>query len=202
MGREATCMCEWNGEPAQVKALLETHELILRGGIRRRAPFAEMKAVKAEGGRLSFLIGSDRVSLELGEPAAAKWAHVLLKPPPSLAKKLGIMPDSAVLVIGTIDDDALHHALAEANSTARGKADLILARANTPAELAAAFNRAADLTRDGVPLWIAYRKGRGHAINESDVRSAGLAASLVDVKVASVSAELTALKFVKRKQHR
>jgi hypothetical protein len=53
--------------------------------------------------------------------------------------------------------------------------------------------------KDGVAIWIAYRKGPGHAISESDVRSAGLATGIVDVKVASVSAQLTTLKFVKRK---
>jgi hypothetical protein len=70
MGREATCMCAWNGELAQVKALLETHELILRGALRRRVSFADMKLVRAEAGRLSFCVGIDRVSLALGDVTA------------------------------------------------------------------------------------------------------------------------------------
>ncbi len=116
-----------------------------------------------------------------------------------MAKKLGIAPGFTVLIIGTIDHDALHQALAETRKVVSGNAGLILARVNTPAELTGAFAKAADLLTDGVPLWIVYRKGRGYAINESDVRSAGLAAGIVDVKVASVSEQLTALKFVKRK---
>jgi hypothetical protein len=70
---------------------------------------------------------------------------------------------------------------------------------NTHAELKSAFKRAGESVKDGVAIWIAYRKGPGHAISESDVRSAGLATGIVDVKVASVSAQLTTLKFVKRK---
>jgi hypothetical protein len=48
-------------------------------------------------------------------------------------------------------------------------------------------------------LWIVYRKGKGHAINENDVRDTGLAAGIVDVKIAYVSELLTGLKFVRRR---
>jgi hypothetical protein len=199
MGQEANCICEWGGETARVKALVEPPELILRGEIRRRLPFSELRQVRAEGGTLRFKFGSDVVVLKLGAAMAEKWAKAILTPTPSLAKKLGITPESTVWVIGTVDDDALLGALSEARIVARGKADLILARVNTPAELESGFKRAVDLVKDGVAIWIVYRKGPGHAISESDVRSTGLAAGIVDVKIASVSATLTALKFVKRK---
>jgi hypothetical protein len=199
MGREANCTCDWNGEAAAVKALLEPPDLILRGSIRRRIPFAKMKRVAANRDRLSFEFEGDRVQLLLGEAVAAKWARAILSPPPSLAKKLGIADGMKVRVFGEIDDGALQEALANAETVARGKAELILARVNTPAELNAAVNRAVPSVLEGAALWIVYRKGPGHAINESDVRGAGLLAGIVDVKVASVSPALTALKFVKRK---
>ena len=118
--------------------------------------------------------------------------------PPSLAKKLGITPESTVWVIGTIDDAALETALGEARTAARKGADAIVARVDTAAELARAFKSAAKETSAGVPIWIIYRKGPGHPINEAGGRSAGLAAGIVDVKVASVSPQLTGLKFVRR----
>jgi hypothetical protein len=199
MGREANCVCEWNGKSAQIKALLEPPELILRGDLRRRIPFAQIEKIAVDGPRLRFTLSGDKVSLVLGEATASKWAQALSTPPPALAKKLGITPASKVRIIGTIDDDALHQALADAHKVTRGNADLILARVNTPADLLAAFAKTADPLADSTPIWIVYRKGPGHAINESGVRVAGLAAGVVDVKVASVSAQLTALKFVKRK---
>jgi hypothetical protein len=199
MGREANCVCEWNGAPAPVKALLEPPTLILRGGIRRKIPFAAMERVTAEGERLLFNFDGDKVCLLLGEAMAAKWAQTLLTAPPTLAKKLGLARASTVWVMGTIDDGALQLALAEARQIATSPAELIVARVNTPAELRAAFRKSANLLASGVPIWIVYDKGPGHAINESDVRSTGLAAAVVDVKVASVSPQLTALKFVKRK---
>jgi hypothetical protein len=199
MGREANCRCELNGMSAQVKALLEPPELILRGGLRRRIPFAAMAHLTANGAALRFTFGEEKFSLLLGEAIASKWAKAISAPPPSLAKKLGIAPASTVRIIGAIDDEALQKALTEARTVTRGDAALILARANTQAALSRAFSGAADLLSTGTPIWIVYRKGPNHAINESDVRSAGLAAGIVDVKVTSVSPQLTALKFVKRK---
>jgi len=200
MGREANCPCDWNGETAQVKALVEPPELILRGEIRRRLPFQELRQVRAEQGALRFKFGREVVALKLGSATAEKWAKVILTPPPSLAKKLGITPESTVRVMGTADDAALETALKEARATARKGADVIVARVNTAAELGRAFKSAAKETSAGVPIWIVYRKGPGHPIGEANVRSAGLAAGIVDVKVASVSPQLTALKFVKRKK--
>ena len=199
MGREANCVCEWNGAVAHVKASLEPPELILRGGLRSRIPFAEMKRVAADGDRLCFRFNKDKVCLTLGKESAPKWAKAILTPPPSLAKKLGIAPASAVRIIGKIDDDALGQALSESRMVACGDAEVIVARVNTPAELHGAFAKAADLLARGIPIWIIYRKGPGHAIKESEVRSRGLAVGIVDIKVASVSSELTALKFIKRK---
>jgi len=202
MGREANCVCEWNGEAVQVKALIEPPELILRGGLRSRIPFAEMKRVTVAGDVLHFSFRGEKVLLRLGKEMAPKWAKALLTAPPSLAKKLGIVAGVRVRIIGKTDDDALEDALSEARRVARGGAEVVVARVNTAAELRAAFVKAGDLLEEGVSLWVVYRKGPGHAIDEADVRSTGLAAGVVDVKVASVSAVLTGLKFVKRKSAR
>jgi hypothetical protein len=120
-------------------------------------------------------------------------------PPPTLAKKLGITPSSRIKVIGQIDDEALSSALAEGQIVARSKADVIIARVNTRPELERAFERSLKLVLNGAHLWIVYRKGKGHLINEHDVRETGLAAGIVDVKICAVSEQLTGLKFVRRK---
>jgi hypothetical protein len=199
MGREANCVCDWNGTKADVKALIEPPELILRRGMRRCVPIAEMKQVRAEGGRLRFKFGEEVVALELGNALASKWAEVLLKPPPGLAKKLGITAETTVWMIGKADDDALKMALAEAKKVSARKGDLILASVETPKDLQAALAVTADELAVGVPIWFIYRKGSGHALHESTVRAAGLAAGVVDTKAAAVSQSCTALRFVKRK---
>ena len=199
MGREAQCECECNGESARVKALIEPPELILRGEIRRRLPFSQLKQVRAEGRFLRFLCGPDTFVLALGNAIAEKWAAALTTPPPSLAKKLGISADTVVRVIGAVDDEALRQALSSAKAIADQDPGLILARVNTPQELASALRTAARQLAARVPIWFIYPKGRGHALNENDVRSSALATGIVDTKVAAVSPTLTALRFVKRR---
>lgn len=199
MGREAMCACDWNGSVAQVKALLEPPELILRGELRRRLRFDSLREVRADGDALRFAWQDEPVSLALGSAMAAKWVQAILKPPPSLAAKLGITAATRVRVIGEVDDAALRKALAEGADAGSRDADLIVALVNTRADLANTLRSAAAQLARGVPIWLVYRKGPGHPINENDVRSAGLAAGVVDSKVASVSPALTGLRFVKRR---
>jgi hypothetical protein len=199
VGREATCTCIWNGKKGTVKALIEPPDLILRGELRHRIPIARMQAVKAERDQLRFVIEGEVVSLLLGSEAAARWADTLLRPPPSLAQKLGISADKTVWMIGTIDEANLKAALTEAKSVSRRDGELILARIDTPTDLQSALARAADQLRAGVPIWFIYRKGSGHPLNENLVRSIALETGIVDTKVAAVSTEFSALRFVKRK---
>jgi hypothetical protein len=199
MGRDAQCTCIWNGAKSKVKALLEPPDLILRGEIRCRVPFAKMEGVKAQGDLLQFKFEGQSVSLQLGDLIAAKWAEALLKTPPTLAKKLGIKPETTILMIGPIDDSDLKKALAEAKDVSERKGDLILARVDTPADLDAALNKAAGQLKTGVPIWFIYRKGPGHPLNENQVRKTALSIGIVDTKIASVSAEFSALRFVKRR---
>jgi hypothetical protein len=51
------------------------------------------------------------------------------------------------------------------------------------------------------PLWIVYPKGANSEVKESGVRDLLRSHGFVDTKVASVSARLTALRFVKRKSN-
>jgi Protein of unknown function (DUF3052) len=199
MGREALCTCVWNGEKHQVKALLEPPDLILRGEVRRKIPFSKIKNIKADGEMLTLSFEGDSVRLQLGSAMAAKWADAILKPPPTLAKKLGISSETTVRMIGPVDDVALKNALAEAKAISPTKGDLILARVDSAADLSAALRKAAAQLADAVPIWFIYRKGPGQPLNENQVRSTALAAGIVDTKVASVSAEFSALRFVKRR---
>ena len=200
MGREAQCTCIWNGKKSSVKVLLESSELILRGELRKRIPFLKMQGVKAVGDELRFTFEGKPAALLLGPAVSAKWAEAVLKPPPSLAKKLGISPETTVWMIGPVDGSALKAALAEAKSVSRRTGNLILARVDTPADLHSTLLRAADQLSAGIPIWFIYRKGPGHPLNENLVRTTALATGIVDTKVAAVSAEFSALRFIQRRR--
>jgi len=195
MGREAICKCDWAGTTAQVKALLESTEVILRGGLRKRIPFNEIKQVKALSDRLRFIVGGETVELFLSSKAAASWAAVLTSPPPSLARKLGITSTTIVRTIGDIADRALISALAEAAEISAQNAALIVAHVDSPESLHQTLNQARAQLSKAVPIWIVYAKGKGHAIDESAIRSLLRANGMMDTKIASVSATLTAIRF-------
>jgi hypothetical protein len=198
MQREADCTCERAGQAAQVKAVLEFRELILRGAMSRRLPFAEMKHVEARGERLCFEFKDEAWSLAIGGEQAQQWAAKILTPPASLAKRMGISAEVSVEIAGEVDDRALEDALAEAKAVTKRGGGLIVARVDTPEALARVLKAKAEPLANGVPMWVVYRKGRGQALGEQDVRGLCLAAGLVDHKVTAVSDALTGLRFVKR----
>jgi hypothetical protein len=199
MGREAVCTCDWAGTVAEVKALLETNELILRRDIRKRVAFTEIEGVKTQPDGLYFTVGGERVQLVLGTSTAAKWAATIASPPPSLARKLGITGTTVVRTIGSIDDDNLKAALKEAARVSSKGAGLIVAFVDTPESLQAVLMQSWEALADSVPIWILYAKGSGHRLNGAAIRTALRDRGMMDTKVASVSSTLTAIKFNLRK---
>jgi hypothetical protein len=194
MGREATCECTFNGATAKVNALLESEELILRGEIRIRAPLHALKDLRVEEDSLCFDLDNNPMQLRLGAAAAKSWAKKINTPPPSLADKLGIT-GKTVRTIGPTSDRALDFALNAAALVRGQNPDLIIACVDTPESLTATLREAKGQLARSVPIWLIYRKGSGHPINESAIRTILRANGLMDTKVASVSAELTALRF-------
>jgi hypothetical protein len=202
MGRELPCKARSGGKTASGKALLETSEVIFRGELRLKIPFASLKSVAARDGELHLKWGDESAVFELGEQAE-KWAHKILHPK-STAEKLGIKPGLVISAIAMGNSDFVNDLRAQAKSFSASSAlknsDLMFLGANETAELTRAKKLAPSLASAGA-LWIVYPKGR-QEITEQQVLSAGKAAGLVDVKVVGFSATHTALKFVRPKAKR
>jgi hypothetical protein len=199
MGREATCHCQWGSEAGKCKVLLEGPELILRAGIRRRVPLKALRDVSVRGDSLVFRAEGDQVALHLGAEAAARWVEAIAKPRPTLASKLGISSKTKLLVLGQVPSDVrseeLSEAIAQGSVAGKQEPDLILLCIHQRSDLALYNKRATH-----APLWIVYPKGAGSGLKESELREFFRGHGLVDTKVASVSAKLTALRFHPRKQ--
>jgi hypothetical protein len=198
MGREAICDCTFDGATTKVTALLESEELILRGDIHLRAPLHALHHVRVESESLCFNLDTGPVRLDLGAADARSWAKKIKSLPPSLADKLGITGNT-VRTIGPISDRALDSALSSAARISARNPDLILSYVDTPESLAATLREVKAQLARSIPLWIVYRKGPGHPLNEAAIRTTLRAHGLMDTKVASVSAELTALRFSRPK---
>jgi hypothetical protein len=199
MGFEATCRATLGGESSRGKALLETTELTFRGDFKARVPLGEVKSVAVTGKTLTVKWRGGALALELGE-AASKWAEKI-KNPPSRLHKLGVKPGTRVALVGRFDFDAgfvgeLEKAgAAIAPASSRAPVDVLFYALAAPPDL----DRIAALARRLDPagaLWTVRPKGKDTPVTETDTRHAGLAAGLVDVKVAAFSATHTAEKFV------
>jgi hypothetical protein len=198
MGREARCHARWPAGEGEVKALLETHELILRGDVRRTMPLTEIAEARVEGETLVLRHGEEVISLDLGAQAAASWARKIQAPPPTLADKLGVGPHCRALVCGEVEDAQLEEALRAALAPSPGAAHLTVAVVESETDLAAAIDCHRQLP-DDAPIWIIYVKGRESPYREAAVRSAMRAAGYIDTKTASVSDLLTGTRFSRRR---
>src|ERR1700732_4991909 len=105
MGNEVKCMVRVGKEVSEGKALLETSEILFRGGFRLKIPFASIKSAKAVDGELRLQTADGLAVFELG-PAAEKWREKILHPK-SRAEKLGVKASVSVSLIGAFDKEFL-----------------------------------------------------------------------------------------------
>jgi hypothetical protein len=202
MGREILCRAKSSGKWHQGKALLETSEVLFRGDLRLKIPFASLKAVAARDGELHLKWGSESAVFELG-PQAEKWAYSILHPK-STVEKLGIKPGLKISAIRMPDDatvkDVRKVAAKFADAKPLKESDAIFFGATGESELKGINKLLPSLASEGA-LWIVYPKGQKE-ITELQVLAAGRAAGLYDIKVVSYSPTHTALKFVRPKDKR
>ncbi len=190
MGQELECRMRLGKRSLTGKAYLETDFVLFRGDERLKVAFKDLKSVSANAGVLRLDFDGGPAEFELGK-AADKWADKILHPP-SRADKLGVKQGTVVRLVGEFDAEFLGELKACGASVVDKGGDVVIYRASRAADL----KNVAKLAPAGnAALWVIYPKGVAE-IREMDVLEAGRAAGLKDVKVASFSATLTALKFV------
>ncbi len=193
MGREAQIYVEAGREAGEVRVLLESAELILRGEIKRRIPKAAMEDIRVDGELLRLRVGDEIITLHLGAKMAQSWANAISKPPPSLAAKLGLGKDARALVVGKITDDALARATEGFLVKDGAKAQMIIAIIDGPSDLAKAQKIHAGFPT--LPLWTIYPKGRGVTFGDTAIRAALRESGFRDTKSCAVSDKLTATRY-------
>jgi hypothetical protein len=159
---------------------------VVRGDLRLRIPFRDVRMVAATDGILRVAWSGGEAELELGA-VATRWAD-RIRNPRTLADKLGLKPDSKVGVV------AVEHEALAGFGPPRPGADLIFLGAESRADLEPLAGLVPFLAPAG-GIWVVAPKGRSDP-TENDVLAAGRAAGLVDVKVVKFSETHTAHKFV------
>jgi hypothetical protein len=180
----------------EVKAVLEAHELVLRGEIKRRFPLADISDLCTIGDELRFKNSAGEFTLELGANRARRWAEKIATPPPSLAKKLGVAPTSKIMLIGPIDDIALQEALKDGIAVQKEEPRSSLAVVRDEPTLIRALGVHESLAA-GTPIWIVHQKGQKASFGEGPVRSFMRGAGYRDNKVSAVSDTLSATRYTR-----
>src|SRR3954470_16726126 len=104
MGNEAVCTVRYEGKASEGKALLETNEIVFRGGeFRLKIPLKEIASLDATDGELSVGYNGAVAVFELGREAE-KWA-TKIRNPRGLMDKLGVKAGMSVAVVGVQDAD-------------------------------------------------------------------------------------------------
>ena len=196
MGAEAKCRATIDGAICEGHVLLESTEIVFRAnGKRVVIPFERVTKATAKDGVLLVMHASGAAAFELG-PRATQWAEKMRSPKP-LLDKLGVRPAMQVVLLGVRDEafvETLRARCERVHDRVVKNADIVFFGAEQRDDL----KRMSALRKTIAPtgaVWVVRPKG-SDAIGEGDVRAAGLAAGLVDVKVVAFSATHSALKFV------
>jgi hypothetical protein len=199
MGTELVGDAIYRRNAHRVSLHLDSKELTLRGELKLTIPLKEVRQAAAKDGQLTIAWKDEKISLLLG-PQSASLAKKILNPP-DLFQKLGVKAESAVSVVGLDDRTFVERLRQRAASVSEGKpqpkSDMIIVRVGNRAELDRLKTLRSTLKSNGM-IWVLWRKGlKGpNDVKESDVMAAAKKHGLVDVKVASFSDELSALKLV------
>jgi hypothetical protein len=122
-----------------------------------------------------------------------------------LLDKLGVKPGSKVAIVN-LDDAGFIKLLRERTADIvagkpRSKCDLVFMGADTPADLRKLNDVKRWIEPNGA-IWVVRAKGGRGQLRDTDLIAAGLAAGLVDNKIASFSETHGAMRFVYRLRDR
>ncbi len=192
MGLETVCRASLNGHVAEGRAHCGDGELDFQGEFRIRWAWKDLAQVEARAGVLRAVRGSDIAEFHLND-LAEKWAQAI-RNPKSRLDKLGLKPSHRYRVEGEFDPAFAGELADRAGEPAPNRLDAIFVRLDSDADLDRLLAARGKIVSNGM-IWAIWPKGR-KAFREDDIRNFALAHGLVDVKVASFSNELSALKLV------
>lgn len=198
MGSEAVSRVSYKGRVSEGKALLETSEIIFRGGdFRLKIPFNQIASLDAAEGELHVGYDGSVAVFELGRDAE-KWAEKI-RNPRGLMDKLGVKPGMKVAVLGVEDAEFLTQLRDRAGEPSCSEpvsdADVVFYEADSVEDLARLRTLRGAIKPVG-GVWVVSPKGKTAQIKDTDVMAAAREAGLVDNKVVGFSATHTALKLV------
>jgi hypothetical protein len=196
MGKQMTCLAQFAGSEHTGTLLLETDELIFRGPPRWKAPLNGLVA-STDGDWLVIRNQDGTARFQLRE-ATSNWAHAINHPKTRI-DKLGVKPDTRVLLIGLEDDAEFMAELRTRTESIDGGGrkkgyDTVFLRIEAVSDLARVAALSSRITPAG-GIWLIHPKGRKDLSHDVLV-GAGKAAGHIDNKTTRFSDTHTGLRFV------
>lgn len=114
--------------------------------------------------------------------------------PKSRLDKLGLKPHHRYRTVGEFDEQFEPELVARAGRPDVGQLDVVIVRLDKKEDLQLVFDAKHEIVPNGM-LWAVWPKGKKE-FREDDIRDFALQNGLIDVKVASFSEKLSALKLV------
>ena len=184
------------GQKVNCKADFASDHVLFSGGRRGEVPYTKIEVLGTAKGLLKLRVDGAAMEFPLGDKVDRIAAKI--RRPPSLMDKLGVQPGLEVAVVDVQAKPFLAQLAAVTPAYAHGEpgrpVDLLFFGLHGRDDLERIAGLVDALKPDG-GLWVVYPKGRGDL--HGAILEAGRAAGLKDVKVARVSQELTASKFVR-----
>lgn len=200
MGREALCQAELAHEAGEVRALLEGHEIRLRGDIRATLALSDLRDLRIDGDVLHAQTPHGALGLHLGSTEARRWLERIVSPP-TLAEKLGITPGKPVHLVNS--PEAVASVLDGAGARIVGLADaqLVFIAVATPKDLRS-LDLLASRLPSGTQLWVLRTKGKEAGVKEADIMATLRTHGLAPSKTAAWSALYAADRYGRAREHR
>lgn len=180
--------------PGGGQALLESGEIVLRAGYRRRIQLAAIAAVAVEGDELRLTVYDETIALGVGAAEARRGATKIASPPPTLRAKLGLADGAKVLVVGEVPAGPLDDALWDAAEDDPLGAAMTVSALSGAEQIVPALERHGQLAA-GAPIWIMHGRGKGVASGEAIVRQTMRVACYMDNLVTAVAETMSATRF-------
>jgi hypothetical protein len=196
MGREVRCLCRWNSEAGEVKALLDARDIMIVGHFRTQIPLAAISEVRVDEQGLRFKVSDDQVVFEMRTSEAVQWAMRIASPPRTLREQMGLSASAKALVLGRVRDLALKDALRDAHTRIPADAKMLVAVVQDEEGLTTAIKAHRVLPSSSM-MWIIRAKAPRDDFGESRIKERMRSCGFVDTKVATVSPTLTATRYSK-----
>jgi len=196
MGRVAVCHGSLGTAAGEVRAMLESEVIQLRGDIQSNVAFGELKNVRAEGEHFLAVANGKPLALKLGQKESLLWVRKILHPP-TLADKLGLAQGLPIHVHGRHAEALRVVEPAGVRLVPLAKARLAFLVVDTPLHLEALKALAEGKPADA-QIWIVRRKGKDALVRESSIMAVAKEAGLSPSKTSAWSEAYSADRYGSR----